>query len=387
MNDYINFEEACAMLNTPSSTLYRWLRAGKIPGHKLGRQWRFLRAELEAFIHASDSTSSGLESLAQLLQDRALARRGLELTSHDLGALGEVSELAESLIWDAVDSEASVIHLSPKAGSYQLKYRSARGLTQIHELTPSDVEQLDQRLTSISHPIRREGKRRLYLEREVDAGAERLHVRYQKIDTFTGERLTLRLVKESRIASDLDIIAPRPDDVATLRRWSHAPRGITLISGRSGSGKTTTAYCALQEIAQREDRVIFTIEDTIDVLLDGVNQVSVDLDDEGAYRRAFVDIFDSDIDVLFISSSFAQRHLSTLWGSALSAAEAGCLVLVQLEADSASDARDKFAQAVDRSMDEHLLGVVWQELKTDPESGQRSASYDFMSGALDVSAD
>ena len=57
MSDYLNFDEASALLNTPRSTLYRWLKEGQIPGHKLGRQWRFLRSELDAFIHKKDGDS------------------------------------------------------------------------------------------------------------------------------------------------------------------------------------------------------------------------------------------------------------------------------------------------------------------------------------------
>ena len=142
----------------------------------------------------------------------------------------------------------------------------------------------------------------------------------------------------------------------------------------------------MQEIAQAEDRVVFTLEDGVEFSLNHVNQVSVDLDDEVAYRRAFTDIIDSDLDVLFISSHFAQRHLHTLWGSALNAAESGHLVLVQIEADSVEDARNQFAQATQRTLDEHLVGVVWQYLEKDENSGQRLAHYDFLSGALDQSA-
>ena len=182
------------------------------------------------------------------------------------------------------------------------------------------------------------------------------------------------------------MITNTPAEHDTLQRWSQAPQGVILIAGRPGSGKTTTAYCVLQEIAEREDRVVFTVEDSVEFSLKQVHQVSVDLDDEIAYRRAYADIIDSDIDVLFISSNFAQRHLHTLWGSALSAAESGHLVLVQLEADSVEDARTQFAQATQRPLDEHLVGVVWQCLESDAHSGQRSARYDFLSGALDQSA-
>ncbi len=80
----------------------------------------------------------------------------------------------------------------------------------------------------------------------------------------------------------------------------NASHGLVLISGRSGSGKTTTAYVCWNELAQAKDKVIFTIEDPIGTYIPGVNQLEVDLDDERAYREAFSAVFDSDVDVLFI---------------------------------------------------------------------------------------
>ena len=62
MNDYMTFEEAAAFLSTPHSTLYRWLREERVPGHKLGRQWRFLRSELEDF--RASGTGGGEERAA-----------------------------------------------------------------------------------------------------------------------------------------------------------------------------------------------------------------------------------------------------------------------------------------------------------------------------------
>jgi len=376
MSDYLTFEEACALLNTPRSTLYRWLKEDKIPGHKLGRQWRFLRSELDAFVREDVNDNYELEDLIhRLTQPKGDQNMNTPSPS--------IKEISEQLIWHAVDQQASVIHLSPRTNTYQLKHRRAQGISTIDELSLTAFGQLDEHWVSASRSIRREEKRRLFLERQTANGAERIHVRYQKLETFAGEHLALHLIRENKIATSIDMITHTVEEQMTLERWSKAHSGLILIAGRSGSGKTTTAYCMLQEIAKRDDRVVFTIEDSVDFTLNQVNQVSVDLNNEIEYRRAFVDIIDSDLDVLFISSNFAQRHLTTLWGSALSAAESGRLVLVQIEADSAKEARTQFAQATKRSIDDHLVGVVWQSLSTDPNSHRRTAQYNFLSGSLD----
>ena len=79
----------------------------------------------------------------------------------------------------------------------------------------------------------------------------------------------------------------------------------------------------------------------------------------------------------------APRHRATLWSHALSAAAAGRLVFVQIDAISTTHARELFEAAVERSVEAQLVGVVWQELARNPETGGRVARYDFTSGVLD----
>ena len=378
MNKYMTFDEAAAFLHTPRSTLYRWLAEGRVPGHKLGRQWRFLRSELDQFIRSGDSDAREIDDLAAVLKGRLNEEDAMNVD------LQTPKLVAERLIWDAANEGAWVVHLGPKDDGYDIRYRSKAGLTTLHPISSGAFDALDQHLVSVSQPLRRQEKRRFYLERAGKDGTERLQVRYQKLETFSGDRLTLRLVPEGRFPQEIDLITAEAEEAQRLRRWSKAKHGLILVAGRSGSGKTTTAYCLLNEIAKAKDKVIFTMEDTVEIFLANVNQVSVDLDDETAYRQALGDILDSDLDVLFIASNFAQRHLTTLWGSALSTAEAGHVVLVQLEANSADDALAKFCAATDRPIDDHLVGVVWQELITDEATGTRSAQYQFIDGPLDI---
>jgi type II secretory ATPase GspE/PulE/Tfp pilus assembly ATPase PilB-like protein len=292
------------------------------------------------------------------------------------------AHLAENLIWDAVDTGASKIHLQPADGGYSVRYRTAEGLENLLEVSRPAFEALDRQLTTSSTPARTENKRRLYLDRQVDGVADRLQVQYQKLSTFTGDRLTLALIKESRFPQSIDDITTSAQDSETLRRWSQAPNGLVLVSGRSGSGKTTTSFCCLGELAKSSDRVIFTIEDPVEILLPDVEQVEVDLNDDSAFRETFGAVLASDPDVLFLSSSVAPRHRATLWSHALSAAESGHLVFVQIDAVSTAHAQELFEAAVERSVEEQLVGVVWQELQRDPETGGRIALYDFAPGPL-----
>ncbi|WP_249755839.1 ATPase, T2SS/T4P/T4SS family [Microvenator marinus] len=366
----MTFEEAAEFLNTSRSTLYRWLREERVPAHKMGRQWRFLRDELEAFSRG-DVPMNNLSELAKLLRDRNQEEDEMQMT--------HPSEISNGLIWDALDHGASVIHIDPKGSSHQVRYRTDKGLETLFELPALTFESLDSEWTKSSKPVRGDLKRRLFLERDQKGKTDRVQVRYQKLETLAGSRVVLRLLPENTFAMEVDVIAPEAEDAQTLRKWMNATHGLVLISGRSGSGKTTTAYVCLNELAQAKDKVIFTIEDPIGTYIPDVNQLEVDLNDERAYREAFSAVFDSDVDVLFISSTIASRHRQTMWRSALSAAESGHLVFVQMEADSAEDAVARMRAEVDGPLDDVLVGAVWQEL-VEKKGGGRKARYEFFEG-------
>ncbi|MBA2662797.1 MAG: Flp pilus assembly complex ATPase component TadA [Bradymonadaceae bacterium] len=379
----MTFQEASEFLNTPHSTLYRWLREGHVPAHKLGRQWRFLRQELEEFRAQgpTNKAAADLKALAELLRTRNLEESEMDHLSTS------PAQLATNLIWDALDHGASVIHFQPVVAGHEIRYRTRDGLERLTELSPSAFESLDRQWQERSQALRSPSSRRLILERELEAdepseACHRVHVRYQKLETTAGDRLTLRLRPESRFAVDLAAITRDEGELETLRRWAHAPKGLVIFAGKSGSGKTTTAYASLMETAQSGERVVFSIEDQTAFLLEGVNQIEIDLDDARQYRETFNAIFESDLDVLFISSTFAQRHLELLWGTALNTAESGHLVFLQVEADSAADALARVQAAVSRPIADQVVGICWQELRND-EAGKRYAAYEFLESGRD----
>lgn len=379
MSDYLTFQEASEFLNTPRSTLYRWVRSGTVPGHKLGRQWRFLRSELEAFRESGSSgAAEALEPLAEVL----MRRNSTQPDEENMQEWRNPAELAERLIWDAADEGAGWVHISPDGTGHEVRYRKEGGLDELVKLESGGFEVLDRQWRQLSTIQRSEDSRRMVLEREADTDEpERLQVRYTSLDTAAGPRVSLRLLREDRIRTDLEAIVNGPEELETLRKWSLASHGIVVLAGGSGSGKTTTAYACLSEAAKDGDRIVFTIEDRHEFFLPQVHQVKIDMNDEQAYREAFTGVLDSDPDVLFIAATFAQRHLGVLWGTALNAAESGHLVFLQIEADSADDALERLSAAVDRPVDDLVVGVSWQKLERD-EDGRQHAVYEMLPGLL-----
>ena len=216
-------------------------------------------------------------------------------------------------------------------------------------------------------------------------GSERVLVVHQQLETALGPRMTFRLVRAEDGPPSLDRIGLEGATRAELERFLGASHGLLLLSGVSGSGKTTTAHACLHHLARDQARAVFSLERSTEVLIPGVNQISVDLDQERAYRAAFSRVMASDPDVIFIASTFAPRHREVLYTTALQAAESGHLVLVQLEAESASQAVERFQAHVDRPVDDCIVGALWQELERSPDQAL-CARYDLLAGPMSVEA-
>ena len=106
------------------------------------------------------------------------------------------SKLAESLLWDAVDRGARVVHFQPSGAGHRLSYRTDRGLDEVVELGKGALETLDEQWRKSSTRVRSDDHRHLFLERQSEEKTERVQVRYQSLQTLLGRRLTLRLLRE-----------------------------------------------------------------------------------------------------------------------------------------------------------------------------------------------
>lgn len=372
MDDYLTFEQASELLNTPRSTLYRLLKEGRVPGHKLGRQWRFLRSELESFLQGpQDKETTATSPLGPLLAllNTLTPREHKMMTAY------------ETLMWTAYDQGVTSIHLQPQAsGSWELLQRKRSGLETLTKLSAEAFGALSEEIDACV-PSESRGKSGARSAWNMVREDDHILVMHQHLPTALGPRLTFRLIRERPQGLTLDQITQTKEDLEALRGLIEASHGIVLVSGPSGSGKTTTAHTFLRELAKTKDRVIFTLEPSTEHLIPGVNQVAVDLDNESTYRQAFSQVMHSDPDVLFLSSTFAPRHRSVIYTTALNAAESGHLVFVQLEAESPEDAIERFQAQVERPVDDWVVGAVWQHLERS-EDGKTHANYHTLHGPL-----
>ena len=375
---YMNFDEAVTFLSTTRSTLYKWLQAGKVPGHKLGRQWRFLENELDEFrsgTHKSQTLQSSLNKLGKLLSQKAIEKKRDKM---NLENKTNTCEVAEQLIWDATEDGAYGIHIQPKNGEYEIAYRNLKNTQVLTNIDKNTFAEINNFFQEVSTPIRGEDKRRFFLAKKLNEGKIDLHIRYQQLETVTGSRITLKINRTDHPANSLKAISSG-ENLKTFERWCSASHGIIAITGSPYTGKTTTIHCAIQDML-KSGRVIFTMEDPVEFIIEGANQVEVDTSDSKAIEQAFDAIFDSDLDIICLGLS-EKAPEETILRSAMQAATSGHLVLLQMYESTSDKAVKKLESILGKDVNDLLVGVSSQKLIK--HDGGRKAVYEMIAGNLD----
>ena len=362
--NYLDFDEAVDFLKTTPSTMYKWLQTGKVPGHKLGRQWRFIKNELEVHVSGKGPQIQIQKEILEL-EDLLTTRSRKDQKMRNTG-------IAEQIIWDAYDHGTRMIHIAPAQGKYEIRYRQRKGFDSLTVVQEETFINLDQNLCQMSSPMREENMRRLNLNRGEE---ETLQVRYQKIETVAGARITLQLWNPQEDVLPLERISNNDEDaLKTFKAWAKKKSGLIVISGASGSGKTTTVHSLLKE-AQNIGSAVFTVENPVEIVIEGINQVEIARKTPEEFEQAYDRIIYSDPDVMALGLGHFQGLEKMLVEKALGAAMTGILVILQWHASSADEALEQIQKYSDQDVESNLIGVCHQKLV--PSEKNLKAVYQF----------
>jgi len=167
----------------------------------------------------------------------------------------------------------------------------------------------------------------------VRVGQKDVDIRVSTVPTLKGEKGVLRILDRSKTILSLPDLGLHGDDLRVFRQAVSAPHGIVLVTGPTGSGKTTTLYAALSEIVS-ETLNIMTIEDPVEYHLDGVNQVQVNRAAGVTFAGAVRSFLRQDPDVILVGEIRDEETAST----AIQASLTGHLVLATLHTNDAATA-------------------------------------------------
>jgi MSHA biogenesis protein MshE len=298
---------------------------------------RHLRADVHVCVVAESLLLQTIDRIYRRTQEiSGLARElGAELGDAviDLGGISTSSgaddapvvKLLQSVFEDAVGVRASDIHIEPQEKYLQIRFRIDGVL---HTQTQADLKiapALVLRLKLMSGLDISEKRLPQDGRFNVKVRGSQIDVRLSTMPTQHGESVVMRLLNQSTGILKLDSIGLPNRMLERLRRVMHRPSGMVLVTGPTGSGKTTTLYSILQEL-NTEERKIITVEDPVEYRLPGINQVQVYEKIDLSFDRVLRTALRQDPDISLVGE---MRDSSTV-ETGLRAAMTGHLVLSTL---------------------------------------------------------
>jgi len=277
----------------------------------------------------------------------------------DMASEAPVIRLANQLIARAVEARASDIHIEPMENELRVRYR-VDGVLQHVESPPQSIA------SPLVSRIKIMAKLNIAERRVAQDGRIKLAVRGKDIDfrvstvpTLHGESVVLRILDRGQLHLEFSKLGFDESLSARIREVLKQPYGILLVTGPTGSGKTTTLYTALLEL-NTPDRKILTIEDPVEYQLTGVNQVQVKSQIGLTFASALRSFLRQDPDVMLIGEI---RDLETAQ-IAVQASLTGHLILSTLHTNDAASA---VTRLLDMGVEDYLLtstinGIVAQRL-------------------------
>lgn len=323
-------------------------------------------ADLSAFFSQQEKS---MRAMDQVMPSAELdkAHSGIEdlsLKSINEGT-SQVVRLVHSTLYDAHKSQASDIHLEMAPGSLSIKYRIDGVLTSIGVIQGPDLaEQVISRIKVMSEldiaerRVPQDGRFKIAIQgREID-------FRVSIMPSIFGEDAVLRILDRQALSDHIEGLTLNqlgfsPMAIASIRRLSSEPYGMLLVTGPTGSGKTTSLYAAISEVNKGKDKII-TIEDPIEYQLPGVLQIPVNEKKGLTFARGLRSILRHDPDKIMVGEIRDPETAQI----AIQAALTGHLVFTTVHANNVFDVIGRFSHmGVDPySFVSALNGIVAQRL-------------------------
>ncbi len=365
-------DTVCVLSDPFDLPLQTWLetRLGGIPSWRLAHP-----ADLVAYFTVFEEKLRAMDGLFPSIDEATETMEGaaddLSLASIARDA-SPVVRLINSTVFDAMKAAASDIHLEATGQGLVVKYRIDGVLTQIAQVAGRETaEQAVSRIKVMAEldiaerRIPQDGRFMLSIRgREID-------FRVSVMPSLVGEDVVIRILDKRSLADQalglrLDRLGFDDDTLARVRRLAREPYGMLLVTGPTGSGKTTTLYAALTEINHGQDKIV-TIEDPVEYQLPGILQIPVNEKKGLTFARGLRSILRHDPDKIFVGEIRDPETAQIAIQSALT----GHLVFTSVHANNVFDVLGRFlhmgvdtysfVSALNGVMAQRLLRVVCPE--------------------------
>lgn len=259
-----------------------------------------------------------------------------------------IVKIVRTMLDEAVRMGSSDIHIEPMEKSVRVRYRIDGVLQQVMEYNTNVLSAMVARIKIISGLDISEKRKPQDGRITQIVDGEEFDVRVSILPTVYGEKTVMRLTKKKGLTRDKKFLGLYPEDERRLDSITHNPHGIILITGPTGSGKSTTCYTVLNEL-NKEAVNIITVEDPVEANVPGVNQVQVNVKAELTFASALRSILRQDPDIIMIGE-IRDGETAAI---AVQASITGHLVISTLHTNSTSAS---ITRLIDMGVEPYLIG-------------------------------
>ncbi|MGL1957065.1 MAG: GspE/PulE family protein [Colwellia sp.] len=268
----------------------------------------------------------------------------------ELASEAPTVNLLNSLITKALRLGASDMHLEPYQGRYRARLRVDGVLHEAETLSPRMQLPIVTRLKILSGMDIAEKRRPQDGKIEMKIANQELDIRVSALPLNDGESMVLRFLRKDNVQYDMSVLGLSNDIETLIREDIKATSGVVLLTGPTGSGKTTTLYTFLNAL-NNDDVKIITLEDPVEYQLEGINQVQVNSDIGFNFSAGLRSIVRQDPDIIMLGEIRDKETAQIALQSALT----GHLVFSTVHTNDAASA---YTRLLDLGVEEFLLNAA-----------------------------
>lgn len=273
-----------------------------------------------------------------------------EARLRELASEAPTVNLLNSLITKALSRGASDMHLEPYKGRFRVRYRVDGVLHEVDSLAPKMQLPITTRLKILSGMDIAEKRRPQDGKIEMRIANQELDIRVSALPLNEGESIVLRFLRKDSIRYDMSVLGLSEDTQGLINQDLKKTTGVILLTGPTGSGKTTTLYTFLNEL-NTEDVKIITLEDPVEYQLEGINQVQVNPEIGFDFAAGLRSIVRQDPDIIMVGEIRDKETAQIALQSALT----GHLVFSTVHTNDAAGA---YTRLLDLGVEEFLLNAA-----------------------------
>ncbi|WP_024787967.1 MULTISPECIES: GspE/PulE family protein [unclassified Lebetimonas] len=285
------------------------------------------------------------EKVKEIIKDIKKELKGAEVTGEE----SAVMRLIKYLVVSSIEKKASDIHIEAEEDGGVVRIRVLGDLYEVLDFDMDIFNALDSRIKILANMDVSEKRKPQDGSFSMELGKNKFDFRVSTLPTIWGESIVIRILDKRSILKKIDEIGITSKNLEIFKKALSQPNGIFLVTGPTGSGKTTTLYAALHEIA-KVNRKVITVEDPVEYKLHGIQQVQVNPKVDMTFANALRSILRQDPDIIMIGEI---RDLETL-EIAIKAALTGHLVLSTLHTN---DAVSSIQRMIDMGADAFMVAA------------------------------